>query len=88
MLVTFFGSPEKLLISDKVSNNCITLLSPLSLPLLLPGQLRLPESREIVLEYIVERKRMDDLADSIIDRRFQEQKVSLEYLRYCECFVV
>lgn len=38
-------------------------------------QLRLPESREIVLEYIIERKRMDDLSDSIIDRRFHEQKV-------------
>lgn len=43
--------------------------------LLNAGQLRLPSSTEIVLEYIIERKRMDDLAGSIIDRRFQEQKV-------------
>jgi len=28
-----------------------------------------------VLDYIVERKRMDDLADSIVDGRFREQKV-------------
>ena len=43
--------------------------------IVLLGQLRLPDSNEIVLEYIIERKRMDDLADSIIDRRFHEQKV-------------
>jgi len=30
---------------------------------------------EVVLDYIVERKRMDDLAGSIIDGRFKEQKV-------------
>lgn len=30
---------------------------------------------ELVLDYIVERKRMDDLADSITDGRFREQKV-------------
>ena len=36
----------------------------------------LPKSCEAVLEYIVERKRMDDLAGSIIDGRFNEQKVS------------
>ncbi len=41
-----------------------------------PGQLSLPSSREVVLEYIVERKRMDDLAGSITDGRFKEQKVS------------
>jgi len=28
-----------------------------------------------VLDYIVERKRMDDLASSIVDGRFREQKV-------------
>ena len=39
------------------------------------GQLVLPRSREAVLEYIVERKRMDDLAGSITDGRFREQKV-------------
>ena len=43
--------------------------------ILLPGQLVLPATREIVLEYVVERKRMDDLAGSIIDGRFHEQKV-------------
>lgn len=43
------------------------------------GQLTLPKSREAVLEYIVERKRMDDLAGSIIDGRFREQKVSYTY---------
>lgn len=31
--------------------------------------------RELVLPYIVERKRMDDLAKSIRDGRFHEQKV-------------
>ena len=33
------------------------------------------EKIELVLDYIVERKRMDDLADSIVDGRFREQKV-------------
>lgn len=41
------------------------------------GRLTLPESREAVLEYIIERKRMDDLAGSIIDGRFREQKAGL-----------
>ena len=40
------------------------------------GQLVLPERRELVLDYIVERKRMDDLCSSIKDGRFKEQKVS------------
>ena len=31
---------------------------------------------ELVLDYIIERKRMDDLAASIIDGRFREQKVT------------
>ncbi|XP_071234294.1 crossover junction endonuclease MUS81 isoform X2 [Salvelinus alpinus] len=39
------------------------------------GQLRAPPSRELVLDYIIERKRMDDLCGSIIDGRFREQKV-------------
>jgi hypothetical protein len=39
------------------------------------GQVTLPSSREVVLDYIVERKRMDDLAGSITDGRFNEQKV-------------
>lgn len=35
---------------------------------------------ELVLPYIVERKRMDDLGGSIKDGRFKEQKVSLPSL--------
>ncbi|KAK3878475.1 hypothetical protein Pcinc_016893 [Petrolisthes cinctipes] len=35
------------------------------------------ERREVVLPYIVERKRMDDLASSIKDGRFKEQKFRL-----------
>jgi crossover junction endonuclease MUS81 len=41
------------------------------------GQLGLPVSREVVLEHIVERKRIDDLAGSIMDGRFAEQKVCM-----------
>ncbi|KAK3753628.1 hypothetical protein QZH41_014733 [Actinostola sp. cb2023] len=41
-----------------------------------PGQLSLPVGRELVLDYIIERKRMDDLNHSIIDGRFREQKVA------------
>ena len=41
------------------------------------GQLRQQSSDGAVLEHIVERKRMDDLASSIVDRRFQEQKVCI-----------
>ena len=37
------------------------------------------EGRELVLDYIVERKRIDDLAGSIIDGRFREQKVNMYY---------
>ena len=40
-----------------------------------PGSLALPRRREAVLEHIVERKRMDDLAGSIMDGRCSEQKV-------------
>lgn len=40
-------------------------------------QLRAPPGRELVLDYIVERKRMDDLCGSIIDGRFREQKVKV-----------
>lgn len=36
------------------------------------------ENREVVLPYIVERKRMDDLAGSIKDRRFHEQQFRLK----------
>lgn len=40
----------------------------------MPGQLELPHQRELVLDYVVERKRMDDLSSSICDGRFEEQK--------------
>lgn len=33
------------------------------------------QGQELVLPYVVERKRMDDLASSIKDGRFHEQKV-------------
>eukprot|EP00729_Bicosta_minor_P014455 gene14455-12138_t len=38
------------------------------------GRLELPESREVVLDHVIERKRMDDLVGSIMDGRFEEQK--------------
>ncbi|XP_072232217.1 crossover junction endonuclease MUS81 [Leuresthes tenuis] len=44
----------------------------------LPGQLRAPAGKELVLDYIIERKRMDDLCGSIIDGRFREQKFRLK----------
>uniref|UniRef100_A0A3B3CZT4 Crossover junction endonuclease MUS81 n=1 Tax=Oryzias melastigma TaxID=30732 RepID=A0A3B3CZT4_ORYME len=40
--------------------------------------LRAPAGRELVLDYIIERKRMDDLCGSIIDGRFREQKFRLK----------
>ncbi|XP_069501111.1 crossover junction endonuclease MUS81 isoform X2 [Ambystoma mexicanum] len=43
-----------------------------------PGQLRAPTARELVLDYVVERKRMDDLCGSIIDGRFREQKFRMK----------
>lgn len=39
------------------------------------GQLRPPVAKELVLDYIIERKRIDDLCGSIMDGRFREQKV-------------
>ena len=48
------------------------------------GQLGLPPSREILLEHVVERKRMDDLAGSITDGRFHEQKVIILTLKHGE----
>lgn len=42
-----------------------------------PGCLSVPVARELVLDHIVERKRMDDLCGSIIDGRFREQKFRL-----------
>ncbi|XP_077312198.1 structure-specific endonuclease subunit MUS81 isoform X1 [Lithobates pipiens] len=43
-----------------------------------PGQLRIPQPQELVLDYVIERKRMDDLCGSIIDGRFREQKFRLK----------
>lgn len=37
----------------------------------------MPVGRELVLDYIIERKRIDDLCSSIIDGRFREQKVGV-----------
>ena len=34
---------------------------------------------DIILNYIVERKRMDDLCSSILDGRYKEQKVILKF---------
>ncbi|XP_045160601.2 crossover junction endonuclease MUS81-like [Mercenaria mercenaria] len=42
------------------------------------GQLTRPPGRELVLNYIIERKRMDDLVGSCIDGRFKEQKFRLK----------
>ena len=39
------------------------------------GCLSVAVAREVVLDYIAERKRMDDLCCSITDGRFREQKV-------------
>ncbi|KAJ8255055.1 hypothetical protein GJAV_G00200440 [Gymnothorax javanicus] len=44
----------------------------------LPGQLRPPAGKELVLDYVIERKRIDDLCGSIIDGRFREQKFRLK----------
>ncbi|XP_048259874.1 crossover junction endonuclease MUS81-like [Haliotis rufescens] len=43
-----------------------------------PGQLQRPKGRELVLDFIIERKRMDDLVSSMIDGRFREQKFRLK----------
>ena len=40
---------------------------------------RSDSGEEVVLSHIVERKRIDDLASSIIDGRFKEQKVCFAY---------
>ncbi|XP_071833553.1 crossover junction endonuclease MUS81-like isoform X2 [Apostichopus japonicus] len=42
------------------------------------GQLKMPERREVVLDFVVERKRMDDLCSSMQDGRFREQKFRLK----------
>ncbi len=39
------------------------------------------EDKEVVLDFIIERKRLDDLAGSIIDGRFREQKVILNSIK-------
>ncbi|XP_072030478.1 crossover junction endonuclease MUS81-like [Amphiura filiformis] len=43
-----------------------------------PGMLQMPTGRELVLDYVVERKRMDDLCGSIMDGRFHEQKFRMK----------
>ncbi|XP_052251235.1 crossover junction endonuclease MUS81-like isoform X3 [Dreissena polymorpha] len=45
---------------------------------LAPGVLGRPAGRELVLNYIIERKRMDDLVSSCIDGRYKEQKFRLK----------
>ncbi|XP_064621952.1 crossover junction endonuclease MUS81-like [Lineus longissimus] len=42
-----------------------------------PNQLRAPQCKELILDFVVERKRMDDLSGSIKDGRFKEQKFRL-----------
>ncbi|XP_071508562.1 crossover junction endonuclease MUS81-like [Diadema antillarum] len=44
----------------------------------MPGVLQMPHRKEIVLDHVVERKRMDDLCSSIQDGRFKEQKFRLK----------
>ncbi|KAL3874841.1 hypothetical protein ACJMK2_037803, partial [Sinanodonta woodiana] len=44
-----------------------------------PGQLTKLKGRELVLDYIIERKRMDDLVSSFVDGRFKEQKFRLKH---------
>ena len=44
------------------------------------GQLTLPQGHELALNYIIERKRMDDLVSSCIDGRFKEQKVDRSFM--------
>ncbi|XP_014662664.1 PREDICTED: crossover junction endonuclease MUS81-like isoform X2 [Priapulus caudatus] len=43
-----------------------------------PGQLRVPVRKELTLDFVIERKRMDDLAGSIVDGRFREQKFRMK----------
>ncbi|XP_076361828.1 mus81 structure-specific endonuclease subunit isoform X2 [Tachypleus tridentatus] len=47
------------------------------------GSIQLPQARELVLDFIVERKRMDDLASSIKDGRFREQKFRMKACGLC-----
>ncbi|XP_062513975.1 crossover junction endonuclease MUS81-like isoform X2 [Corticium candelabrum] len=42
------------------------------------GVLALPAGREVILNHVIERKRFDDLAQSIKDGRFKEQKFRLK----------
>jgi len=43
-----------------------------------PGQLQVRKPKELVLDFVIERKRMDDLVSSIKDGRFHEQKFRLK----------
>ncbi|KAJ8309309.1 hypothetical protein KUTeg_014183 [Tegillarca granosa] len=43
------------------------------------GQLVKPQARELVLDYIIERKRMDDLVHSCTDGRLPDQKFRLKH---------
>lgn len=52
------------------------------------GMLNKPQGRELVLDYIIERKRMDDLVSSMIDGRFREQKVHFEIWSNCNNLIV
>lgn len=66
----------------------LSLLFTVSVGYCCAGQLGLPVSREVVLEHIVERKRIDDLAGSIMDGRFREQKVCYLLLVTYHKFIV
>ena len=49
------------------------------------GVLALPAGREVILNHVIERKRFDDLAQSIKDGRFKEQKVSVMLFAWSPC---
>lgn len=63
--------------------SCFTRLKTDSV-VLSAGQLQAPVGRELVLDYIIERKRIDDLCGSIIDGRFREQKVGTCHMQYIQ----
>ncbi|KAL5008151.1 hypothetical protein ScPMuIL_013732 [Solemya velum] len=88
----FYGSSKstsKTLLPDLLKNGVDTDLRKLHVGDLLwiarektravPGQLAKPQGRELVLDYIIERKRMDDYVHSCIDGRLQEQKFRLKH---------
>ena len=75
-------SDKNLSVSDSSSNWNIT--PPVRVLCYTDGQ-----GTELVLDHIVERKRMDDLSSSIIDKRFTEQKVQdLHCMTACTCFIL